>query len=191
MPVCQIFFAPSSDGAKQVSQHVSQSSVDNRLIDNTLIMCNIYNQHRTPRGGAAENEQRWWFISDRKLRPNFGGRATARRGWRSGCTATAPTCITSSSVRASTRFCCNASGRYSSVTSLCCIALKEEIVWITPAPRTQVPKIMLQKRSIICNNRVNRKNSISNNFADCYESWSRFGIIETAHYYLLLAGLVL
>ncbi len=56
MLLCQIFFAPSPDGAKKVFQHVSQSSVDNRLIDNTLIMCNIYNQHRTP--GAAENEQR-------------------------------------------------------------------------------------------------------------------------------------
>ena len=34
-------------------QHVSQSSVDNRLIDNTLIVSNIYNQHRTPRGGCG------------------------------------------------------------------------------------------------------------------------------------------
>lgn len=58
MPVCQIFFAPSSDGAKQVSQHVSQSSVDNRLIDNTLIMCNINNQHRTPRGGVRQKTNR-------------------------------------------------------------------------------------------------------------------------------------
>lgn len=45
---------------------------------------------------------------------------------------------------------------------------------------------MLHKRSIICNNRVNRKNSISNNFADCYESWSRFGIIENGTLLLII-----